>query len=385
MVEGPIRPGGPGPYCAFPWFDSPVSSFGVDLTACWRLRVGMVTASVELARALVGRDGHRWVVFASRQRPEGLGGAEAVLSPHRHEIANKVMWLPRVEAAAGLDAVLYPYWPSPPLRSRTAPPAVVFVHDLAFRVRPDEVPWQQRLYLGTLVPRALRHAAAVITPSSSARADLLAAFPLPGLADRVRVVPEGPTGLPPGGALPDGIEPGFLLAVGTIEPRKNYPRLVAAYRILKSRLAAAPPLVVVGRTGWAYGNALDLLRAEPGVHLLGHVGDAALGALYREAAALAFPSLYEGFGLPLLDAMAAGLPALIGADGALPELGGGAALAVDAHDAEAIAAGLERILTDSALRAELAAAGRRRAAEYGWDAAGGSVLEVLEGAADRMT
>jgi len=158
-----------------------------------------------------------------------------------------------------------------------------------------------------------------------------------------------------------------------VEPRKNYPRLVRAYRTLPN----PPPLVVVGREGWAYGEAMDLLRSTPGVRLLGHVSDAELLGLYRNAVALAFPSLYEGFGLPLLEAMREGLPALIGSRGALPELAGEGALAVDAEDEAAIAEGLRRLLEDVDLRARLAEAGRRRAAEFSWPRAAQKTLEVL--------
>jgi glycosyltransferase involved in cell wall biosynthesis len=292
-----------------------------------------------------------------------------VLSPHRSELANKLLWLPAVEPDAGLDAVLYPYWPPPPRRRASAPPAAFFVHDLAFRLRPDEVPWQQRAYLGSLLPPALRSAAAVLVPSHATEADLLACYPLPGLAERVRVVPEGPTPLPAPAPLPAGLEPGFILAVGTMEARKNYARLVEAYQSIPD----PPPLVVAGRPGW---NG-DRPPAGPGVKVLGHVDDAVLAGLYEGAALLAFPSLYEGFGLPLLDAMSRGLPALVGDRGALPELAGEAALAVDAESSAAIAEGLRRLLLDAALRKRLGAAGRRRARRYTWREAGRAVLETM--------
>src|SRR5262249_49838981 len=303
-------------------------------------------------------------LFCSRERPAGLNGAgcRAVLSPHRHEVLNKLRWLPAVEANASLDAMFYPYWPCPPRRRLAAPPAGMVVHDLAFRVRPREVPWQQRVYMGSILPSSLRNAAAVLTPSEATRTDLLDQYPVSGLAERLKVVPEGwGLGHVNPAPLPAGVQPGFLLAVGTIEPRKNYLRLLGAYRILRER-GAAPPLVVVGRVGWAYGSALDELRAEPGVRLLGHVDDATLRGLYQAAAALAFPTLYEGFGLPLLEAMAEGLPALAGDAGALPELAGDGALLVDPHDVEAIADRLLRVLTDSGLTARLAPPRRRRAA-----------------------
>lgn len=344
---------------------------GVDLTACWRPRVGMVTASLELTRALLEQGGDEFVLLASRERPAGLsaGGSEAILSPYRHELLNKLAWMAPVEAGGGLDAILYPYWPSPPGRRPGAPPAAIFVHDLAFKVRPQEVPWQQRVYLGLLLPRALSSAAAVLVPSQATRTDLLECYRLPGLAERVHVVPEGPTDLGAKPAqLPAGLEPGFILSVGTLETRKNHLRLLDAYQALRAARTRTPELVIAGKPGWgSQGREIsERLASAEGVQLLGHVDDATLLALYRNAGLLAFPSLYEGFGLPLLEAMREGLPALVGSRGALPELAGGAALGVEATDARSIRAGLEQLLDDAGLRTQLAAKARARAAEFSW-------------------
>jgi glycosyltransferase involved in cell wall biosynthesis len=342
--------------------------------------VGMLTVAVELARALVaGRDGDEFTLLCSRERPPALQDleCEAVLSPYRHEVVLKARWLPMVEAQVGCDAILYPYWPSPPRRRTGAPPAAIFVHDLAFRLRPAEVPWQQRAYLGTVLGPALRQAAAVLVPSATTRRDLLDAYPIAGLENRVNVVPEGLTAPAEAGALPVGIEPGFILAIGTVEPRKNYPRLLAAYRRLHGRRSGVPQLVIAGRPGWAYGDTLKRIKAEPGVRYLGHVDEPTLEALYESASVLALPSLYEGFGLPLLEAMAHGIPAVIGKSGALPELANGAAIEVDPEDVDAIAGALEKVLADADLRQKLAETGRRRAAAFTWEQAAASTVEVL--------
>lgn len=378
---------------------------GVDLTACWRDRIGMVTFALGVTEGLLKVDPElSLTLFCSRERPPALRIAPedehrvgALLSPLRHEVPQKLRWLPGAEAETELDAVLYPYWPPPPRRRRDAPPAVTMIHDLAFRARPDEVPWQQRLYLGSLMPPAVRQSAALLCPSEATRRDLLDMFGTPGLEQRVAVVPEGPGILPaaadpgsvpgePGAGasvpLPDGVEPPFLLFVGTIEPRKNLSRLLRALQRLRTR-REVPPLVVAGRIGWAYGSTLDELRADPGVRLLGHVDDATLAALYRSARLLCFPSVYEGFGLPLLEAMVAGLPALVGTLGSLPELAGDAALQVDPTDVDAIAAGLERLLDDDGLRSLLAERGRARATQFTWEAAAGRVLTVARGTVRR--
>jgi glycosyltransferase involved in cell wall biosynthesis len=203
----------------------------------------------------------------------------------------------------------------------------------------------------------------------------------------VTVVPEGLSSPAAPGELPEGIEPGFIFAVGTVEPRKNYPRLLAAYRRLRSRpgslpivigrRAGVPQLVIAGRAGWAYGDTLHRIQAEPGVRYLGHVDEPTLAALYESASVLAFPSLYEGFGLPLLEAMAHGVPAVIGNSGALPELAAGTAIEVDAKDVDSIARGLETLLSDPALRTNLGAEGMRRAADFTWERSAVATLAVL--------
>ncbi|HAF19991.1 MAG TPA: glycosyltransferase family 1 protein, partial [Chloroflexi bacterium] len=240
---------------------------------------------------------------------------------------------------------------------------------------------------GTVLGPALKQAAAVLVPSETTRRDLLSAYPVPGLDERVTVVSEGLSGPATAGPLPEGIEPGFILAVGTVEPRKNYVRLLDAYRTLRSRRGAlpiiigsrvgVPQLVIAGRPGWAYGDTLLRIQAEPGVRYLGHVDEPTLASLYESASVLAYPSLYEGFGLPLLEAMARGVPAVIGKAGALPELAGGAAIEVDPEDVDAIAAGLEKLLLDEGLRSKLGAAGKRRAAGFTWERAAASTLDIL--------
>jgi len=367
-----------------------MARFAIDVTACWRpQRVGMLTVAVELSKALIeGRSQDEFVLLCSRERPESLRelDCEAVLSPYRHELVLKSRWLPAMEPKLEADAILYPYWPGPPFRRNGAPPAAILVHDLAFRIRPREVPWQQRLYFRATLPPALRQAAAVLVPSESTRRDLLQLYRIPGLEEKVEVIAEGVPSAVTAGPLPEGVDPGFVLAVGTVEPRKNYPRLLAAYRHLRGRGSlpfiingrpGVPQLVIAGRAGWAYGDTLQRIAAEPGVRYLGHVDEPTLAALYESASVLAFPSLYEGFGLPLLEAMSRGVPAVVGAAGALPELAVGAAISVNAEDITAIAGALERLLADEALRQKLGEEGKRLARGYTWANAAERTLDVL--------
>ena len=355
----------------------------------------MLTVAIELSRALVAHRGDdEFVLICSRERPEGLRDldCDAVLTTHRHEVAVKSAWMPSIEPKLEADAILYPYWPSPPFRRAGAPPAAIFVHDLAFRVRPAEVPWQQRLYFRAVLSRALRHASAVIVPSESTRKDLARLYRMAGLEAKTHVIPEGLPEPTTPGPLPDGVEAGFILAVGSVEPRKNYPRLLAAYRQLRGRgtvpiiingRPGVPQLVIAGRPGWAYGDTLKRIAAEPGVRYLGHVDEPTLAALYSSASVLAFPSLYEGFGLPMLEAMSRGVPAVVGGAGALPELALGAAISIDAEDTGSIADGLERLLADEALRKRLGEEGMRRASGYTWTNAAERTLRVLRRISER--
>ncbi len=348
----------------------------------------MLTVAIELSKAMVAHRGKDEIVLlCSKERPAQLQGldCEAVLAPYRHEVLLKTRWLPQVEPLLDCDAILYPYWPSPPFRRPGAPPAAVFVHDLAFRLRPAEVPWQQRAYMGFMLPAALRQASAVLVPSESTRRDLLEQFKKYELEGKVEVVPEGLPPASPAGPLPDGLEPGFILAVGTVEPRKNYPRLLAAYRQLRyshvpfiiGGRPGVPQLVIAGRPGWAYGDTLQRIASEPGVRYLGHVDEPTLSALYESASVLAFPSLYEGFGLPLLEAMSRGLPAVVGSAGALPELARGAAIPVKADQVSEIAGALEQLLADEALREKLSSEGKRLAEDYTWSHAAQRTLATL--------
>jgi len=350
----------------------------------------MTTVAIELSKALVAHKGKDAIVLlCSRERPAGLAGleCEAVLSPYRHELNLKTRWLPAIEPQLESDAILYPYWPSPPFRRAGAPPAAIFVHDLAFKLRPQEVPWQQRAYMGTVLGPALRNAAAVLVPSQSTRRDIVDLYKIAGLESKVDVIAEGLPAPVAAGPLPEGLEPGFILAVGTIEPRKNYPRLLAAFRQLRGRRGSlpfiingrpgVPQLVIAGRPGWAYGDTLQRIAGEPGVRYLGHVDEPTLTALYESASVLAFPSLYEGFGLPLLEAMSHGLPAIIGDGGALPELALTAAIVVKPDDIDSIAGALERLLSDAQLRQKLGDEGKRRAADFTWDRAAEQTLGVL--------
>ena len=233
-------------------------------------------------------------------------------------------------------------------------PVVVTVHDLALLRRPELfTPWV-RLYGATAVRRVVRSAARVIAVSGFTASEVVVLCGVP--EERVRVVPNG-SGQP---FVPDGpaAEGDYVLAVATLEPRKNLRRIADA----AARVGAE--LRVVGARGWGGVET-------PG--WVGEVSDEELAALYRGARAFAFPSLYEGFGIPVLEAMACGAPVVTSSGGATEEVAGGAAVLVDPLDVEAIAAGIEEAV---ARRDELRPLGLERAHTYSWPSVGDAVERV---------
>jgi glycosyltransferase involved in cell wall biosynthesis len=255
----------------------------------------------------------------------------------------------------------------PPARGR---PLVATIHDLGFRHYPDAYPPAGRRYHHRSARIVAAEAARVLVPSEATARDLAELYAVD--RGRVTIVPLGVQ--PP--AQPDrrgaarllhdlGVRGPFLLAVGTLEPRKNLPRLLAAFGEVTDELPDHW-LVVVGPVGW--GPKLQPTWESVRVKLAGPVGDTTLHALYEQADGLAYPSLYEGFGLPVLEAMAHGTPVLTSDRSSLPEVAGDAALLVDPLDRGAIAKGLHRLVADGDLRERLAAAGRRRAAAFTWRA-----------------
>ena len=298
--------------------------------------------------------------------------------------------VPRLEGQVRFDALLATNFLPPPTRSDGV---VLVVHDLAFEVMPEAGPgfgerWRRRF------DGWLRRSAAVIVPSSSGRADLLERHRLD--ESRVHVIPHGADAFE--ATAPDevervrarfGIGGPFALFVGGIEPRKNLAALVEAF----ARAPDAETWLVIagGRTYWAPQGA-DALRAQVAalpegvgrrVVLTGYISDDEKRALLAGATVLAYPSRYEGFGFPVLEGFAAGVPVLTSSVASLPEVAGDAALLVDPNDPNAIGDGLGRLFADPTLRERLVAAGRERLASFSWERAAGATAEVLRGAAGR--
>jgi glycosyltransferase involved in cell wall biosynthesis len=255
-------------------------------------------------------------------------------------------------------------------------PTIVNCHDLSYLHSPEHHPAERVRYLDRNLERSLRNATRIVTLSDFVRREVLDTFAFDpatvvtvpvGVDDRFR----------PHGAeetreimARHGLEHGrYILSVATIEPRKNLHGLVKAFMRLPDHLKAAYPLVLCGATGWRESKleqSLNALARQGSVRRLGYIPEADLPGLYAGAAAFAFPSFYEGFGLPPLEAMASGTPVFASATGSILEVVGDAGLLVDPHDDVALAEGLERILTDQPLRDACIAAGVERARGFSW-------------------
>jgi len=260
-------------------------------------------------------------------------------------------------------------------------PSVVTVHDLGYRYFPDMHPGGQRRYLDWSTRFSARSATHVIGDSAATQRDLAHFYGVPaakvsvvypGRDERLSWVDPAPV------RARYNLGPDYLLHVGTLQPRKNLSRLIEAAASLRREWPRVQ-LVLAGQPGWQAGPILEQARAHADfVRLLDYVPADDLAGLYSGARAFVFPSLYEGFGFPVLEAMACGTPVVCANTSSLPEVAGDAALLVDPLDTGALAGAIGRVLGDGSLRASLAAKGLEQVKKFSWQRAAKETLEVLE-------
>ena len=375
----------------------------VDITPFWEPLTGIGWYLYLLLRHLADSDAVRIRLYgpsvvATAERtapvvelPRGPAIEEVVYEVPENLVLSAgflMRWLRRAErlliSADGNDVVFAPNF-RPPWRLGLARGALVAtVHDLGFR----RVPWtlreKTRRQLAESIDETMLRAARLITVSASVREEL-AEY---GYAsrDRVRVVHHGAGQLEslPAEPPPDSLPERYGLHVGTLEPRKNILRLLEAWEALGELMPDPPALVLCGGYGWrtdAIRRRVESAVAAGWAHHPGYVSSGQLAALYRGARVVVFPSLYEGFGLPAIEALAAGTPLVCSDIPALREVAGEAALYAPAHRPDLLAETLYQVLTDDVVRRRLGDAGRARRAEFSWGDSARRTLAVWREAA----
>ena len=363
----------------------------IDVSAAVHRRAGLGRYAESLTRALVAAQPDRQMLFYNRERGVGpLVGLEHL--PSRtvalgYKPWRLLVWLGQL-ARLGFDRLL----PGAqlfhatehlllPLRSI---PTVLTVHDLIFRHLPTHHKPLNRWYLNRTLPLYCQRASHIIAVSEWTRRDLIAAYGLP--SEKITVVHEAaasrfcpqPPQVVAAARARYGLPDRYLLFVGTIEPRKNLERLLTAFEVVHAE-GLSEGLVIVGRRGWLYDDffaALEQSPARDAVIIPGYVPDSDLPGVYSGAQALVLPSLYEGFGLPVLEAMACGTPVVCSNAASIPEIGGDAALYFDPVSMEAVVAAITRVLCDVSLQAEMKTRGLTQAACFSWERAAQETLAV---------
>jgi glycosyltransferase involved in cell wall biosynthesis len=284
-------------------------------------------------------------------------------------------WTGRIDVFHGTDFF------APPTRRGVR--RIITIHDLAFERYPDETMPGMLTTLKRDVPRSVQQADAIISVSEATRRDVIDIYDAP--PDHVITIPHGVSErFFRRGALSTDIRQKLnipndpiILTVGTLQPRKNHLRLVQAFAHVRGNAV----LVIAGAKGWGYQAVIDevaRLRIRNPVRFVGQVSDADLPDLYRSADLFVYPALYEGFGLPPLEAMASGVPVIASNTSSLPEVVGDAGLLVDPLDVDQIAGAIQHVLDDPSLRDTLAEKGVARAREFTWERTARLTMAVYE-------
>jgi glycosyltransferase involved in cell wall biosynthesis len=371
---------------------------GVDLTGIWRRPTGIFRYTSEMARNLLmlpeDDTALHYIFFFSQEVHQDFLSLqhtfETVICPTRNELLSKQTWFPRILPGLHLDVIHYPTFP-PPYVQRASPRTVMTFYDTGPWRYPQAQTLHGRLYFRTLLARGMRTCSRAVTLSKHAKSEICHF-----LGERYM----SKIAIAPGAVRPDfgkavseaakeavrahyHLPARYFLTVATVEPRKNLPTLLDAYSQLRQQLGQdCPALVIVGRKGW---NCEDILRymaaLEGHVYFLGHIPDEHLIATYQMATCFVFPSLYEGFGLPVVEAMTAGCPVITTNSSSLPEVAGDAALLVDPLNAQEMAYAMQRVVQDPALQSRMIADGRAQAAHFSWEETARIYREVYLSAA----
>jgi glycosyltransferase involved in cell wall biosynthesis len=363
---------------------------GIDLTTIWRPATGTENLAIEMTQALLRTDQkNEYVLFFAKEiHPkfaEFTKRFDAIVSRHSNELFLKHLWLPRVATAAKLDYMHFPAFPPP---WRFPCPSGWTLPDATPWLYPETMKLKSQWYFKILGGRAVATSRFLITDTEASREDIVRHLGVP--QERVHVIYPGLRSIfhlcHESAAFESvrrryGLPERFVLFVGTLEPRKNLRRVLSAFRMLRAHRGFQPALVIVGRRGWLYRSIFSELSRgglAQHVHVTGYVHDRDLVTLYNMARLLVFPSLYEGFGFPCIEAMACGCPVVTSSRGALQEVSGDFAVHCDPEDVTAIADAIWQVDGDEALRQHLITNGLQKAMSFSWDRYAENFLGILE-------
>jgi glycosyltransferase involved in cell wall biosynthesis len=363
-------------------------TLAVDLRALVPEATGIGVYTRELLLALTsGTDQPFRYLGLAHQQPRGAVALTEAGIPIEVEPAPLgVLWqqlrLPRRLSRGDVDLFWSPLM-TLPLRSTV--PSVVTIHDLTALLLPETHSWKVRWSILPFLEKSLERARRIVAVSEATAHDLR--FHFPSCAERVRVVYEGvDPAFRPGSpeeiaAIRNELDApaGYLLYVGTLEPRKNLGALLDAWQLLRREDPETPPLVLAGGYGWRSQGLVRRIEAlkPQGVRALGRVDAGRLIRLLQGASVFVYPSLYEGFGLPPLEAMACGVPTVVSNVSSLPEVVGDAGVTVDPLDPGEIAGAIQTLLQNPERAAKLAERGRERARGFTWEAAARRMEEIF--------
>lgn len=319
-------------------------------------------------------------VYNKQYKPRILSGMikQNVTLRSASNLQRLFMELPRLGRSYA-SKLLHVSYNAPPL-SRL--PFVVSVHDVSFRHYPEYFSPRTRLLLSTLLPYSMRRAKHIITLSEASKRDIIQFYPY--TYDKLSVIPLA-AGLI-ASTQPDPVvaarytdKRGFILAVGTVQPRKNIARLIHAYVELRNQNVTEARLIIVGRSAWQHSTIQQIAlssRYADDIIFTGYLADAEVASLYQACKVFVYPSLYEGFGLPVLEAMQLGAPVITSNISSLPEVAGDAAILIDPYSVLDIRTGLQEVLTNDIVREDLRRRGKQRAARFSWERTAHETLTV---------
>jgi glycosyltransferase involved in cell wall biosynthesis len=363
----------------------------IDARLSYYVQGGITQYTLNLIRALAAIDReNEYLIFQRRPDQRTIVSQDnfrrvSLWAPTHHPLEQYLLGLELRLQGRRID-VLHCTDFIPPFYYRK--PTIITVHDLAFLLYPHFLTRRSARYYG-LIDRAVRRADHIIAVSESTKRDIVRLTGTP--EHKITVIYEAaePIYFPIHDQevlsqihtkyhLPEQ----YILFVGTIEPRKNLPTLIRAFKGLLDKYRPPADLVVVGKTGWLYDDVYQLV-ADLGlgerVHFLGRVPTTDLPHLYNASQMLVLPSYYEGFGLPPLEAMACGVPVIVADTSAMPEVVGDAALRVACEDVEGFTVAMWRLLTDDTLRADMIAKGLKRVKCFSWERAAQETLQLYRG------